>query len=42
MTLEEKLAMFERYADCGFTEIDYVLNQRAVDGFVTLMPSGAR
>lgn len=31
MTLEEKLAMFERYADRGFTEIDYVLNQRAVE-----------
>lgn len=31
MTLEEKVAMFERYADCGFTEIDYVLNQRSVE-----------
>ena len=27
MTLEEKLARFEEYAVCGFTEIDYVLNQ---------------
>ena len=31
MKLEEKVSMFERYADCGFTEIDYVLNQHAVE-----------
>ena len=31
MTLEEKLARFEEYAVCGFTEIDYVLNQESVE-----------
>ena len=31
LTLEEELPEFERYAKAGFTEIDYVLNQRAVD-----------
>ena len=31
MTLEEKLARFEEYAACGFTEIDYVLNQESVE-----------
>lgn len=31
LTLEEELPEFERYAKAGFTEIDYVLNQRAVE-----------
>lgn len=31
MALEEKLARFEEYAACGFTEIDYVLNQESVE-----------
>lgn len=31
MALEEKLARFEEYAACGFTEIDYVLNQRSIE-----------
>ena len=31
MTLEEKLARFEEYAACGFTEIDYVLNQGSIE-----------
>lgn len=31
LSLEEKLAEFEAYAACGFTEIDYVLNQAAVE-----------
>lgn len=31
LTLEDELPLFERYAARGFTEIDYVLNQRAVE-----------
>lgn len=31
MALAEKLARFEEYAACGFTEIDYVLNQRSIE-----------
>ena len=31
MALEEKLARFEEYAACGFTEIDYVLNQGSIE-----------
>ena len=31
MSLEEKLTAFENYADIGFHEIDYVLNQRNIE-----------
>lgn len=31
LTFEEELPVFEHYAAAGFTEIDYVLNQRAVE-----------
>lgn len=31
MSLDEKLAAFENYAEIGFHEIDYVLNQRNVE-----------
>lgn len=31
MTLEDKMRMFKKYAEAGFKEIDYVLNQRAIE-----------
>lgn len=31
MTLDEKMKMFKKYADAGFKEIDYVLNQYAIE-----------
>lgn len=31
MTLDEKMKMFKKYAEAGFKEIDYVLNQRAIE-----------